>query len=118
MTTDYDTKAMELGLRQSTTTVPLPITVGHGQVESQVVPASYPAATWPLLGNTNADLDDPQEDDQDAPLSSRVKLTRYRLLNILVIFTVGLAKFILSLEGRSVAPTGLEWAGGSVLTIL
>jgi hypothetical protein len=119
MTTNYDTKAMEPGPRQSTTaTAPPPIDVRHGRVESQVVPASYPVATWLFLGNTNADLDDPQEDDEDAPLSPRVKLTGYRLLNILVIFAIGLAKFILSLEGQSVAPTGLEWAGGSVLTIL
>jgi len=117
MTTNYGTQAMEPGPLQSVTTVPLPIHVEHGRVESQVGPASYPPATGPPPGNTNADLNDPQE-DQGAPLSPRVKLTGYRLLNILVIFTIGLAKFILSLEGRSVTPTGLEWAGGSVLTIL
>jgi len=118
MTTDYDTQAMEPGLRQSTITVPLLIDVEHGRVESQVAPASYPPAPGPPPGNTNAYLDDPEEDDEDAPLSPRVKLTGYRLLNILIIFTIGLAKFILSLNGQSVAPTGLEWAGGSVLTIL
>jgi len=108
------------GLRQSTTTVPLPLDVGHGRVESQVVPASYTPATGLPPGNTNTYLDDPEEDDEahDAPLSLRVKLTGYRLLNILIIFTIGLAKFILSLNGQSVAPTGLEWAGGSVLTIV
>jgi len=110
-----------LGPNQSTTTttsLPVPTNAEHILVEPRVVPANFPAATKPPPGKTNADVDDPEEDDEDAPLSPRVKLTGYRLLNILVIFTIGLAKFILSLKGRSIAPTVLEWAGGSVLTIL
>jgi len=121
MTTNHDTQAMEPGPSQSTTTIaPPPTNAAHILVlaEPQVVPVGFPAAAKPLLGKTNAYLDDPEEDDEDAPLSPRVKLTGYRLLNIFVIFTIGLAKFILSLKGRSIAPTGLEWAGGSVLTIL
>ncbi|KAH9956194.1 hypothetical protein BC827DRAFT_1157903 [Russula dissimulans] len=122
MPTSHDTLAMEPGPNQSTTTttsLPVPTNAEHILVEPRVVPANFPAATKPPPGKTNADVDDPEEDDEDAPLlPRRVKFTGYRLLNILVIFTIGLAKFILSLKGQSIAPTVLEWAGGSVLTIL
>jgi hypothetical protein len=121
MPTSYDTQAMEPGPNQSPTTaafLPVLTNAEHILVEPRVVPANFPAATKPPPGKTNADVDDPEEDDEDAPLSPRVKLTGYRLLNILVIFTIGLVKFILSLKGHSISPTGLEWAGGLVLITL
>jgi len=43
-------------------------------------------------------MDDPEESDKDSPLPLGAKLPGYRLLNIVVIFTIGVAKFILSLE--------------------
>jgi len=76
------------------------------------------SAAEPIPSDTNADLDDPEEDDEGDPLPLRVRFTGYRLLNIVVIFTIGVAKLILSLNGQSIAPTGLEYAGGSVLAIL
>ncbi|KAH9956700.1 hypothetical protein BC827DRAFT_1270751 [Russula dissimulans] len=114
MTTSYHTQDVELGASQSTTTVPPPIHVGHRRIESQVVIVSVPAAAEPSSGNTNADPDDPAEDDEDAPPPLGVKLTVYRLLNIVVVFTIGVAKFILSLKGQSISPSGLEWAAGPV----
>jgi|SRR5712671_5624206 len=119
---------MESGLSQSTTTTttsPLPPapdpSTDFEHIELQALPASFPVATTePLPGNTNtnADPDDLEENDEDAQLPLGVKLTGYRLLNLVVIFTIGGAKFILSLQGKSVAPTGLEWAGGTVLAAL
>jgi len=44
-----------------------------------------------------------------------VKLTGYRLLNMLALITFGLAKSILSYEGYSVAPNTLDWVLGVVL---
>jgi len=90
MTTRYDTQAMEEGPSQLTMT----------------------------LSDTKADLDDPEQDGEDAPLPLGVKLTGYRLLNVVVMFTIGVAKFILSLKSQSVTLTGLELAEGSVLAIL
>ena len=46
-----------------------------------------------------------------------VKLTGYRLLNIVVITTVVAWKAVLSYRGQSVAPTTLEWITGGVLTL-
>ncbi|KAH9969436.1 hypothetical protein BGW80DRAFT_633057 [Lactifluus volemus] len=40
------------------------------------------------------------------------------LLNMIVVLGFGLAKFILSLQGLSVAPAGLEWVAGSALAAL
>jgi hypothetical protein len=46
-----------------------------------------------------------------------VKLTGYRLLNIIVITTVVGWKAVLSYQGQSVAPTTLDWITGGVLTL-
>jgi hypothetical protein len=116
---------MESGPSQSTTTTsPLPPAPGPPtsveHIELQALPASFPVATIeppPGNTNTNADPDDP-EDDEDAQLPLGVKLTGYRPLNLVVIFTIGVTKFILSLQEQSVAPTGLKWAGDTVLAAL
>jgi hypothetical protein len=66
----------------------------------------------------SARLDDPQENAAGASPPFVVKLTGYRLLNIIVLLGFGLAKFVLSLQGQSVAPAGLEWVAGSALAAL
>jgi hypothetical protein len=93
----------------------------HILVGLQIVPATFPAAAEPPPGNTNAGPDDPdsdQNDNVDAPPPLGFRLTGYKLLNIVVLFTIGVAKFILSLQGHSISPTGLEWAGGCLLATL
>jgi len=112
---------MESGLRKSTTTrAPLSTNAEHILVELKVleVPASLPAAAEPPLSKTDADWDNTKEEYEDPPLLLGVKLTGYRLLNIVVIFTIGVAKGILSLKGQPIAPTGLELARGSVVATL
>jgi hypothetical protein len=47
-----------------------------------------------------------------------VKLTAYRLLNMSVIFSFGLAKGILTYMGQSVAPTTLDWIAGALLAVV
>lgn len=49
------------------------------------------------------------------PPDRRVPLTAYRLLNISVIVSIGTAKAVLAAQGKSVAPTVLEWVLGVVL---
>jgi len=117
MTTRYDTQAMEEGPGQLVTTTAVPWPTNHGHTELQTLSASLqvPAAAEPISSNTHAYLEDPEEVDEVSP---GVKLTGYRLLNIVVIFTIGTAKYMLSLKGQSIAPTGLEWAGGLVLAVL
>ncbi|KAI0298129.1 hypothetical protein B0F90DRAFT_830869 [Multifurca ochricompacta] len=51
------------------------------------------------------------------PLPLGVKLTVYRLLNMSVVFTFGLAKAILTYMGQSVAPTTLDWISGALLAV-
>jgi len=82
-----------------------------------ILPVSFSAVAKPI-SNIYADLDDPEEDDEDTPLPLGFKLTGYRLLNIVVIFTIGVTQSTLSLKGQSIVPTQLEFAGGSVLAIL
>jgi len=85
-------------------------------IELQVLPVA--AATTAELPLGNADQDDPEESEVDNPVPLGVKLTTYRLLNLVIIFASGLAKFILSLKGQSAAPTGLEWAAGTMFAVL
>ena len=47
-----------------------------------------------------------------------VKLTGYKLLNMLVISAFGVAKAVLTYQGLSAAPTTLDWILGVVLTIV
>lgn len=47
-----------------------------------------------------------------------VKLTGYKLLNMLVISAFGIAKAILTYQGLSAVPTTLDWILGVVLTIM
>jgi hypothetical protein len=91
---------------------PLPTEAGYVQL-----PAGSPVTVEPLVP-VSVRLDDPEENaiDESPPLG--VKLTGYRLLNIIVLLGFGLSKFILSLHGLSVAPTGLEWVAGSALAVL
>lgn len=97
-----------------TTVPPPPEDVEH--IELQVLPAAAPTTAEPPPGN--ADPDDPEENEVDIPVPLGVKLTTYRLLNLVVVLATGLAKFILSLKGQAVAPTGLEWVAGSVFAAL
>ncbi|KAH9953846.1 hypothetical protein BC827DRAFT_1159035 [Russula dissimulans] len=110
----WDNTKYEMERTTTTTTAPPPTNPAH-----ILAPASFPAAE-PPHGNTNADPNDSKEDDEDAPLPFGVKPTGSKLINIAVIFSIGVAKFIVSLRGRPNAPTraGLEWVGGLVLAIL
>ena len=85
-------------------------------IELQALPVAAATISEPPPGN--ADPDDPEENEVDDPVPLGVKLTTYRLLNLVTILVLGLAKFILSLKGQAVAPTGLEWVAGSVLAAL
>jgi len=114
MTTTHDTQATEEGPNQSTITEAVPLPTNSGRMGLRDLLDRFFAA---IRSNTNADLDGPEDRDENATLPLGVKLTGYRLLNIAVMFTIGVAKFILSLKGQSIAPTGLEYAGGSVLAI-
>jgi len=111
---------LKSGLSKSTTTALPPTDADHILVEIDLneVPASVPTAAQPPLGKTDADLYDTKEDDSDVPLSLGFKLTVFRLLNIIVIFTIGVATFTLFLKGQSIASTRLEWAVEPVLAIL
>lgn len=109
---------MESAATQSTTTTTRPPPADVEHVELQVLPAGLPTTTEPSQAPGNADPDDPEENEVDALLPLGVKLTGYRLLNLVVLLGIGLFKFILSLQGQSIAPTGLEWVGGSVLAAL
>jgi hypothetical protein len=44
-----------------------------------------------------------------------VKLTFYRLVNMMTIFFIGIVKGSLSYQGKSTAPTTLDWVGGALL---
>jgi len=81
-----------------------------------VLPSAATTTAEPPFGN--ADQDGPEENEVDVPVPLGVKLTTYRLLNLVIIFVLGLAKFILSLKGQSAAPTGLEWAAGTMFAVL
>lgn len=47
-----------------------------------------------------------------------VKLTFYRLVNMMTIFIIGIVKGILSYQGKVIAPTTLDWVGGALLAAL
>ena len=55
-------------------------------------------------------------DTSDPPLG--VKLTCYRLLNMMTMFSFCIAKGILTYKGQSVAPTTLDWFSGGVLAVV
>ncbi|KAH9001844.1 hypothetical protein EDB86DRAFT_404581 [Lactarius hatsudake] len=67
-----------------------------------------------------------QEEHGDVRLANRdatppplgAKLTSYRLLNITIVFSFGIAKAILTYKGQSTAPRTLDWVGGALLTVL
>jgi len=105
---------MDPGPNQPTPPPPPPADVED--IELQVLPAAAPTIPEPPPGN--ADPDGPEENEVDAPVPLGVKLTAYRLLNLVIILALGLAKFILSLKGQAAAPTGLEWVAGSVFAAL
>ncbi|KAH9001843.1 hypothetical protein EDB86DRAFT_404606 [Lactarius hatsudake] len=46
-----------------------------------------------------------------------VNLTGYRLLNMTIVFSFGIAKGILTYMGQSTAPTTLDWVGGALLAV-
>jgi hypothetical protein len=88
---------------------PLPTEAGYVRLEMTIIEPPVPG---------NARLDDTEENAVSASPPFGVKLTGYRLLNIIVLLGFGLAKFVLSLQGPSVAPAGLEWVAGSALAAL
>ncbi|KAH9060680.1 hypothetical protein EDB87DRAFT_1614773 [Lactarius vividus] len=47
-----------------------------------------------------------------------VKITGYRLLNMMTVFSFGSAKAILTYMGQSAAPTTLDWVAGTLLAVL
>jgi hypothetical protein len=104
----------------TTTTAHPPADVQVEHIGLQVLPAALPTITArPPSGSGNVDPEDPEGnevDDDSFPLG--VKLSAYRLINLVVILAFGLAKFILSLQGQSLAPAGLEWVTGSVFAAL
>ncbi|KAI0263238.1 hypothetical protein BC834DRAFT_324666 [Gloeopeniophorella convolvens] len=90
------------------------------RIELEVLSASDPVPSPIVVGpHTHAaDPEDPEANDTGTPPPWGIKLTGYRLLNIIVLIAVGLAKFILSLKGQSATPTGLEWMAGSILAAI
>ncbi|KAI0297060.1 hypothetical protein B0F90DRAFT_1819603 [Multifurca ochricompacta] len=105
---------METTLGQPIT--PPPNNVEPEQVELQALPVDQHSSVESQQGNT--DPHDAEEDEPDVSLPLGVKLTGYRLFNMVMILVIGLAKFILSLKGQSVAPTGLEWVAGSAFAAI
>jgi hypothetical protein len=96
---------------------PADVQVEH--IGLQVLPAALPTTiARPPSGSGNVDPEDPEGNEVDDSFPLGVKLTVYRLLNLVVILAFGLAKFILSLKGQSRAPAGLEWVAGSVFAAL
>jgi hypothetical protein len=100
----------------TTTTTIAPPTADTEHIELQVLPPALPPTAEPPTHN--ADPEDPEENEVDASFPLGVKLTAYRLLNVVVILAFGLAKYILSLDGQSIAPAGLEWVAGSIFAAL
>ena len=57
--------------------------------------------------------------DTDAALPPLgVKLTGYRLLNMMTVFSFGIIKTILTYMGQSTAPTTLDWVSGALLAVV
>jgi len=67
--------------------------------------------------NSLIDENSPQTSQIEPRLPLLVKLTGYRLLNIVVITAVVSWKAVLSYQGQSVGPTTLDWITGGVLTL-
>lgn len=47
-----------------------------------------------------------------------VKLTRYKLVNMMMMFAFCITKGILTYEGQSTMPTMLDWISGGVLAVV
>ena len=71
---------------------------------------------FPLLGTSSGDDIGNEEQIASRPLG--VKLTMYRLLNIVVILAFGISKAVCAYHGQSVAPTTLELAGGTFFAVM
>ncbi|KAI0263227.1 hypothetical protein BC834DRAFT_323856 [Gloeopeniophorella convolvens] len=90
------------------------------RIELEVLSASDPAPS-PIaveLHTHAADPENPEANDTGTPPPLGIKLAGYRLLNMIMLIAVGLAKFILSLKGHSATPTGLEWMAGLILAAM
>ena len=59
--------------------------------------------------------DDPSADTDATPPPLGVKLTVLRLLNVTMILSFGIPKAVLAYKGQSIAPTTLDWIGGTLL---
>ncbi|KIM78685.1 hypothetical protein PILCRDRAFT_824127 [Piloderma croceum F 1598] len=55
--------------------------------------------------------------EHEPPSLLLVKVTGYRLFNIVVITIVVAWKVVLSYQGQLVAPTTLDWIGGGILAL-
>jgi len=93
---------------------------GLGDVELQQFPA-YRDSENPEDRRIESDHYDEthfteREEGPSPPLG--VKLTGYRLLNIVLIFSIGVAKAVLTYQGKSTAPTTLDWVLGVLLAII
>jgi len=73
---------------------------------------------FPLLGTSSGDDIGDREQDQIASPPLGVKLTMYRLLNIVVISAFGISKAVCAYQGQSVAPTTLELVGGTFFAVI
>ena len=74
-----------------------------------------PANEVALEDLSNLQDDDPLADTDAAPPPLGVKLTVLRLLNVTIILSIGISKAVLTYKGQSIAPTTLEWIGGTLL---
>jgi hypothetical protein len=103
---------------QSTTTTTAPPLADVEHIELQVLTAASSTTTAPPSRNADPEDPDMEENEVDASFPLGVKLTTYRLLNVVIILAFGLAKFMLSLKGQNIAPVGLDWVAGSVFAAL
>jgi hypothetical protein len=72
----------------------------------------------PLLGTSSGNDIGNEEQDRIASPPLGVKLTMYRLLNIVVISAFGISKAVCAYHGQSVAPTTLELVGGTFFAVM
>jgi hypothetical protein len=81
-----------------------------------IVRPSEPQSSGQDLGQDSEEHGDDRSGDTDAPPPPLgVKLTVYRLLNMTILFSIGITKGVLTYKGEFTAPTTLDWVGGALL---
>jgi len=85
--------------------------------DSDLLPLSS-AQTVGLAAINNSQHCDDRSANKDAEPPLGVKLTVYRLLNIMTILSFVISKDILTIEGQVAAPTRLDWISGGVLGVV